>query len=352
MSQYPPAPGQPADEWMKHVEWRPFSFANAFEQGWYAFKANYVLALVGTLAAGGIAFAAGMVGQVISAGVSGGLGAAGGGMGSSGRAGGPPVALALGGALFSMVLSLTLAVLVQWPSYASLGYVGVAVVRSEPVTGRNILRGFHKYPRAIMAMLWIFLLLLAMCVPIGLIMGCAGVGLGMSKAGVGGGLLLVLLIFMLIIPVMYVLLRIYPGVTLAMDDHVHGLSTLDCIKTSWEITKASSWEYFALMVVVYLMNIVGVFLLCFPAIFFTGPLAIAIIGAAYHQLAFDAGMFKSRHVCRNCGYPLQPGMGVCPECGHNTSAATNINPTGTPPIGPGMLPPQDPFSRDPFGPRP
>lgn len=352
MSQFPPNPPEQSSDWMSRVEWRHFSFANAFDQGWTVFKANYAFALVGSLAGGGVAFAAGMVGQMFSGILQAMIGATG------GRGGGPPVALGLIVALVTIVLSLSIAVFVQWPAYASLAYAAVGVIRGEPITGRNVLRGFHKYTRAILAMLWIFLLSIAMVIPLAILMGCVGFGLASSKAGAAGGVVVILLVLVLIIPVMYVLIRVYPGVALAMDDHVHGLSPLECIKTSWEITKASSIEYFALIFVLYLMNMVGFLLLCLPAIFFTGPLALAIMGAAYHQLAFDAGMFKSRFVCRGCGYPLQPGMGVCPECGHNTPGAASANPSGTPPIGPGTLPPQDPFGprdpnqpRDPFGPR-
>jgi len=360
MSQFPPTPYTPADDWTSHVEWRKFSFTNAFEQGWATFKANYRLALVAFLAPGAILIVVSIIMQFVQAGL---LGLSGANMGAAPAPGQTTnVAGMLVASLVSMVISLAVAVLVQWPCYASLAYGTVATFRSEPASAKNLIRGFFRYPRAILVMLWITLIMLAVVMPLALIMGCAGAFAAQGGGGgIGAGVGFIIFMVFLMIILLYIMIRVYPGVILAMDENVRDLSTIGCIKTSWSLTQASSWEFFALAVVIYIMNIAGALLLLLPLIFFTGPLTMAIIGAMYHQLGFDGGLFKPKTVCRNCGYALSPGMAVCPECGHNTpSAAAAGGPFNVPPNTPSntpYTPPQNPFERkplppeDPFAPR-
>lgn len=350
MSQFPPTPHTPEDDWTAHVEWRKFSFTNAFEQGWATFKANYRLALFAFLAPGAILLVVSIIMQFVQAGL---LGLSGANMGAAPAPGQTTnVAGILVASLAYMVISIAVAVLIQWPCYASLAYGTVATFRGEPASAKNLLRGFFRYPRALLVMLWITLIAIVIALPFAFIIGCAGALAGIG--GRGGGVGFIIFMVLLMIALLYVMIRVYPGVILAMDENVQGLSTIDCIKTSWSLTQASSWEFFALAIVIYIMNIAGALLLLLPLIFFTGPLATAIIGAAYHQFGFDGGLFKPKTVCRNCGYAISPGMAVCPECGHNTpSAAAAGGPFNGPfnvPPATSCTPPQDPFQREPLPP--
>ena len=364
MSQFPPQAGLPAsDDWMNRVERLPFSFANAFSQGWATFKANYGVALVSILAAAGVLIGASILTQVFQFLIIMVIGLF---AGNSQGGGGIAMVIAM---ILSFVMSIAMLVCLQWPTHTSLAYSAVAVARGEPATARNILRGFHKYARSLSIMLAITILAMAIIIPVVTVLICSGAALGQAASAAGGrggnaaGAVLIaypLMMIMLILGFSYLTSRLGLAVALAMDDHVREMGTIECLKLSWEMTKPKSVELFGLYVVLYFMNAFGLMALCLPAIFFTGPLTLAIVGAAYHQLAFGSGLFRSPFICSKCGYPVQPGMPVCPECGASTTyaqpAAYPTPPTAFP-AGPSQnpFPPQDPFAprdpQDPYGPR-
>lgn len=364
MSQFPPQVGLPAsDDWMNRIERLPFSFANAFSQGWDTFKANYGVALVSILAFVGVYIGALILTQVFQFVIFMVIGLL---AGNSQSAGGILVVIAM---ILSFVMSIATLVCLQWPTHTSLAYSAVAIARGEPATARNILRGFHKYARSLSIMLAITILAMAIILPVTAVFICSGAALGQAASAAGGrggnvaGAVLIaypIMMIMLVLGFAYLTSRLGLAIALAMDDYVREMGTIECLKKSWEMTKPKSVELFGLFVVLYLMNVLGFLFLCLPAIFFTGPLTLAIVGAGYHQLANDSGLFRSPFICSKCGYPVQPGMPVCPECGASTTytqpAAYPTPPTAFP-TGPSQnpFPPQDPFAprdpQDPYGPR-
>lgn len=237
-------------------------------------------------------------------------------------------------------MSLLTMVLLQWPIYASMLYAAISATRRERITTRTVLRGYHRLGRAVLAFLLIFLSVLVMMVPLILLIT---IPMAINSGGPPIGTLpLVMLVILYSGLIGFVVWRLVMGAMLAMDEEVRSLTVIECFKHGWSMTRPFAWPFFGLMLSLYAMNLLGIIVLCLPMVFFTAPLTLCVLGAAYHQLTFSEGLFKSPFVCHACGYPIDHGMTTCPECGSPTAAPaawTSDDPTSssTPPIIPPPL---------------
>ncbi len=322
-----PAPSLPPEDWTARIVWRRFTFKGAFQQGWETFKSAYGFALVACITVFGLLFLGNMITQGIQSAF----------MASavSLAKGGTPSRTAIGlASIASLLVSLVAIVFLQWPMYASFAYSAIASTRRERITTRTVLRGYVRLGRAIFALLLIFVASLVLMLPLGAIIALPAILQPGSSPMSWVAILLLVAIYS--VGVGFVIWRLFMGVMLAMDEEVRQLTTIECLKCGWSMTRPFAWPFFGLMVCLYVMNVVAMFLFCLPMLFFTAPLSLCVLGAAYHQLAFGEGLFKSPFVCNACGYPIEPGMGTCPECGQPTSApqtwTSETPPTIPPPI--------------------
>lgn len=305
-----PLPHPPAtDDWKARIQWRRFTFKDAFAQGWQTFKAAYWFALVATIVGFGALFLGNVINQLVqSVAISIASG--------RGRAGGALVPFM---AITTISASLLTMVFLQWPIYASMLYAAVSTARRERISTRTILRGYHRLGRAVFAFFLIVIAVIIMMVPLILLIAIP------IMANKGGGppfgvFAIGILTILYFAAMGFVLWRLVMGAMLAMDEEVRSLTVIECFKHGWSMTRPFAWPFFGLMLSLYAMNILGAFVLCFPLFFFTAPLTLCVLGAAYHQLTFSEGLFKSPFVCHACGYPVDPGMVTCPECGAPTAA--------------------------------
>lgn len=326
-----PLPHPPAtDDWKARIQWRRFTFSGAFAQGWQTFKAAYWFALVATIVGFGALFLGNVLNQLVqSVAVSIASG--------RGRAGGAIIPIM---AITTISASIITMVFVQWPIYASMLYAAVSTARRERISTRTILRGYHRLGRAVLAFFLIIISLLIMMVPLILLFA---IPIAMNPGGPPIGVLPMLILVVFYSAVIgFVIWRLVMGAMLAMDEEVRSLTVIECFKHGWSMTRPFAWPFFGLMLSLYAMNILGVIVLCLPLFFFTAPLTLCVLGAAYHQLTFSEGLFKSPFICHACGYPVDPGMVTCPECGAPTaapaawtsaeSAASQTPPTLPPPM--------------------
>lgn len=337
------------------LPWLPLTFSNAWSQGFEVFKAQYGLLLAGAGVAFGVQMAQTMIGQVFS--IAGSMI--------------DPTA----GAIVSVLFSLIITVFVTWPMSVSTQYVGVAARRGEQISMRLLFRGFYRLGTAGLTMFLTSLIAFVCAIPCILVI--VPMIVMASKGQASWELAIAVSAPVAVIngvAIGYVMSRLYVAPAMCVDSRLGNMSAIESLKTSWEWTRTRGWLVFMLMVTVGLAAAASWLLLCIGYFLLGTPLMLAVFGVVYHQLGFEAGVFPLSKVCPVCNYDLTGVNAItCPECGSNVAGYTSANeyahqgapPTSwspqrnhgsspTPPSTPPNTPPnspQDPFGKDPYGPR-
>lgn len=257
----------------------------------------------------------------------------------------------------------------------STQYVGIAARRGEQISMRLLFRGFYRLGTAALTMFLTSLIMFVCALPCMLVI--VPMIILSSNGQVAPEVALIVSIPVGLIngvAIGYVIARLYFAPGMCVDSRLGDLTATESLKKSWEWTEDRGWLILGVIITISLVLAGSVLLLCVGYILLGTPLMLAVYGVMYHQLGFERGVFPITQVCPVCNYDLTGVNAItCPECGSNVAGYTSANeyahqgvpPTswspqgnqGSSPIPPSTPPntpphsPQDPFGKDPYGPR-
>lgn len=291
---FPPAGFHPDRDVLSRIP--PFTFGNAFAEGWRTLKERYATLLGVSFIYLAAMVVLGYVGDFLD------------------RMIGYPIP------------SLAMNILLLTPLGAGTFYAGASAVRGGDASVADLFLPFSRYGTVIGVSL-------LMMIAIWLCAAVAGVGF-FALAVLAQGtdlvwLLVIPLVIVLVVVVIYLSVRLYFAPVLAVDPRGPRPGVVDSLRLSWEITAGgTALTLFLLGLCVGLIAIATAMLLFLPLLFLGLPLGLAVYGAAYTQIVADTGVAPRERTdrCHWCGYDVSVTPGdVCPECG-------GALPPQTPPI--------------------
>jgi hypothetical protein len=176
-------------------------------------------------------------------------------------------------------------VFLYWPLGAGLYYIGVRAFRGEQPGPGALFDGFGRYWPVLGINILIGLIVFACMIP-GMLVAVLGAILA-TQNGVLGFTILAVGIAAIVVPTIYVSIRLAFSYQCCLDPANGGLGVIESLSTSWSMTAGRCWMLFGLFLLLILILIGTVFLLVVGVILLGAPLGLAVYGAAYSQIRED-----------------------------------------------------------------
>lgn len=209
-----------------------------------------------------------------------------------------PLAVANGGlSLFGGCFSLFYGTFILLPLACGLLWMGVRAARGQVPQLGDILRGYRRFPTILGTMVLFYIVALipvVLAAAVFIAIAVFGIGVDQIKDGIQssdfddvsqlalalGGLWAVICYVVLI----WICIRLYFSLNVAIDDSIPARGPLGCIETSWRITRGKSLSLVGLFFTIGLMTAATVVCCFLPSIVFGYPLGITMFGLAYDML--------------------------------------------------------------------
>jgi len=265
-----------------------YSFTNVWGQGWNLWKKSWLMLMCGVLI-----IAAAYIPAWLVMGVQNILGAA-----QLANKDSQALAVATGGVgLLGGCFSFLYSIFVLLPLVYGLLWMGVRAARGQVPQLSDILRGYRRFPTILGTIVLFYIVALIPLILAAAVLGAIavfGIGIDQLKDGIQesdfdavsrlalalGGLWAVICYVVLV----WISIRLYFSLVIAIDDSIPSRGPLACIETSWRITRGKALSLFGLIFTIGLMFAVTILCCVLPSIVFGYPLGITMFGLAYDML--------------------------------------------------------------------
>ncbi|GJM19939.1 MAG: hypothetical protein DHS20C14_21520 [Phycisphaeraceae bacterium] len=276
-----------------------YSFVNAFNAGWDAFKEHYAILLGALVSYIAIVIVAGIFASLLDSGLA-----------AVATSAHPVLA-------FLTPFQWTANFLVVTPLEAGLVWLAVRAVRREPPEIGDLFNGFSSYGRVLVAAGVPALIGFVATLPGTVLFWITfGQTVSFSNANVLASMFAYLVGLLI---ALYFSVRLMPAQVLVLDDRAPMLSGMESLRVSWRMTEGKVLPLIGLGITLYVIGIASAMLLCLPLIFFGGPLIAVVMAGAYSLLAHERGVapIGDYTTCPFCGYDTSAtDANICPECGN------------------------------------
>lgn len=269
----------------------PYSFGNAFDQGWELFTKRYTMLVAGsctwlflTIFFQALEFV--MRGRT------------------------HPLA-------YTLLIALPVTLVVLTPLRASTAWAAVAAARGQAASTRTLFRGFERFWAVVALTATVWLFSMAVAIPL------AMMAFLLAMLGIPGVAFLMLLMIPLGVIIAWLAARVVLSYQVVLDPDLGDVGPFQALSTAFRISEGiRGWSYLGLSIVCGIILGLSTILFLIPGFLFGAPLFAAVLGMAYEQLVIDAGL-RGAPRCESCGSSMVGFSNEeCPQCG----APTGIDP--------------------------